>query len=96
MEAGAWADPERSARALSRMSVLGKDAGRPLWNSVGSGMNTSGRVRKVSHPLVRSNKGLKKAQRAFIGWIVGNMLEFCGLKYSKGECRLISDQKECR
>lgn len=68
MEAGAWADPERSARALSRMSVLGTDAGRPLWDSVDSGMNASGRVRKVSHPLVRSNKGLKKAQRAFIGW----------------------------
>lgn len=34
MEAGVWAEPERSARALSRMSVLGVDPGhlsRTLW-----------------------------------------------------------------
>lgn len=81
MEAGVWADPERSARALSRMSVSGVDAKHPLWDSVDSGMNTSSRAKKVSHSLARSNKGLK-AQGAFICWIVGSMLEFHGMKYS--------------
>lgn len=81
VEAGVWADPERSVRALSRVSVSGMDTGRPLWDSVDSGMNTSSRPKKVSHPLVRSNKGLK-AQRAFICWIVGSMLEFHGMNYS--------------